>query len=60
MKKIVSIILAFLTALTMAMPAMAEEADANAPKYVFMFIGDGMGSPQISMAEYYKGNFVLP
>lgn len=60
MKKIVSIILAFLTVLTMAMPAMAEEADADAPKYVFMFIGDGMGSPQISMAEYYKGTMENP
>lgn len=30
------------------------------PKYVFMFIGDGMGSPQISTAQYYLGTLQHP
>ena len=38
----------------------AEEAsnsswDGKTPKYIFMFIGDGMSFPQIQAAQYYKG-----
>jgi len=28
----------------------------KAPKYIFMFIGDGMGLPQIQAAQVYEGN----
>ena len=34
------------------------------PKYVFLFIGDGMGTAQIQSARFYKGtvdnNLLLP
>lgn len=29
--------------------------DGSAPKYVFLFIGDGMSSPQINAAEIFEG-----
>lgn len=33
---------------------------AASPKYIFLFIGDGMGVPQIALAsEYAKGNLAL-
>lgn len=37
--------------------ATSESAKYNgkAPKYIFMFIGDGMSFPQIQVAQYYKG-----
>ena len=28
----------------------------SAPKYIFMFIGDGMGFAQINSAQVYEGN----
>jgi alkaline phosphatase len=30
-----------------------KEAEVKAPKYVFLFIGDGMSSPQIQLTNYY-------
>ena len=40
-----------------AAPATAEEAPAEAaagtPKYIFLFIGDGMSYPQIQSTNYY-------
>ena len=59
MKRILSMVLAVLM-VAFAVPALAESAETTVPKYVFMFIGDGMGSPQISMAEYYKGTIENP
>ena len=44
MKKILTLLLA-LTMLLACVPGMANETAA--PKYVFMFIGDGMGNPQV-------------
>ena len=38
---------------------MAEEA-AVTPKYVFMFIGDGMVNPQVTATQYYKGAVANP
>ena len=35
----------------------AYTTDAS-PKYVFMFIGDGMSSPQTNAAQVYNGNNV--
>ncbi len=53
MKKLVSLILACLLCLT-ALPAFAEQS-ASAPKYVFLFIGDGMSYPQFQAAADYLG-----
>ena len=40
-------------------PVVAAASSANyngkTPKYIFMFIGDGMSFPQIQAAQYYKG-----
>ncbi|HAX74180.1 MAG TPA: alkaline phosphatase [Firmicutes bacterium] len=33
-----------------------EQSEAKTPKYVFMFIGDGMSPVQINAAQVYKGN----
>lgn len=37
------------------LPVFAEEAAATAPKYVFLFIGDGMSYPQIQTTADYLG-----
>ena len=31
------------------------EASAAAPKYIFLFIGDGMGNEQVQVTSFYKG-----
>lgn len=41
-------------AIAPSFPALADEAPA-APKYVFLFIGDGMGAEQVQVASYFKG-----
>ena len=59
-RKLNAIILALCLLLTLvgtSVPALGESA---APKYVFMFIGDGMGSPQISATQYYLGTLENP
>lgn len=38
---------------------LAQDA-AVTPKYVFMFIGDGQASPQITTAQYYLGTLQNP
>ena len=46
-----------------AAPADTSAAEENGlldflvkkPKYIFLFIGDGMGLPQIQSASFYKG-----
>ena len=60
MKKILALILALTLALGMTAVATAEAAPAKTPKYVFMFIGDGMGSPQINATQYYLGTLQNP
>lgn len=35
--------------------ASGASFSGKTPKYIFMFIGDGMSFPQIQAAEYYKG-----
>lgn len=57
MKKLVSLILACLLCLT-ALPVLAEET-AAAPKYVFLFIGDGMSYPQFQVAADYLDALAL-
>ena len=53
MKRILALCCALVLALGMLGCATAEEAAT--PKYVFMFIGDGMGSPQVSATQYFLG-----
>lgn len=54
-KKIASLLLAGAMTCAMAVPAMAAEEAATAavPKYVFLFIGDGMSYPQVQSTNYY-------
>ena len=59
MKRLFAALLA-LALLVCAVPAMAEEAAPAAPKYVFMFIGDGMGNPQVTATQYYLGALENP
>lgn len=59
MKRILALLCALVLALGAAGCAVAEEA-AKTPKYVFMFIGDGMGSPQVSATQYYMGTLENP
>ncbi len=58
MKKLLTLLCAMVMLLSCA-PAMAEDA-ANVPKYVFMFIGDGMGNPQVAATQYYLGSIDNP
>ncbi len=58
MKKLLSLLCAMVMLLSCA-PAMAEDA-ASVPKYVFMFIGDGMGNPQVAATQYYLGSIDNP
>ena len=59
MKKLISLICILALALACIPAATAEEAAAT-PKYVFMFIGDGMGNPQVTATQYYKGAVANP
>lgn len=58
-KKILSLLLCAAMLLT-SCAALAEEAVTAAPKYVFMFIGDGQGLPQINATQYYLGTLANP
>lgn len=55
MKKLLLIVLTL--ALLVSAAALAETA---VPKYVFMFIGDGMGNPQVAATQYYLGSIQNP
>lgn len=57
MKKWFLIALALMLAL-MSTCVLAD--DSTAPKYVFMFIGDGMGNPQVAATQYYLGSIENP
>lgn len=53
--------LAILCALVLALGCVSATAEENtAPKYVFMFIGDGMGNPQVTATQYYLGSIQHP
>ncbi len=58
MKKAISLLLALV--LTLACTAAFADDMAKTPKYVFMFIGDGMGSPQVTATQYYLGAIENP
>ena len=63
MKKITAVLAALLIVLSAVSAAGSMETESairayteNAsPKYVFMFIGDGMSSPQTNSAQVYNG-----
>ena len=57
MKKFLAILCALALCL-MCATAMAE--GESHPKYVFMFIGDGMGNPQVTATQYYLGSIENP
>ena len=38
-----------------ATAAFADEAATATPKYIFLFIGDGMGNEQVQIASFFKG-----
>ncbi len=57
MKKFLSLLCAMALLLS-CVPALAEEN--TVPKYVFMFIGDGMGNPQVAATQYYLGSVANP
>ena len=54
-KKISAILLTAAMTLSCAIPAQAVAAaeETAAPKYIFLFIGDGMSYPQIQTTNYY-------
>ncbi|MDD3335800.1 MAG: alkaline phosphatase [Eubacteriales bacterium] len=58
MKKWLSLLCALLMLLG-CLPAFAEAAPTT-PKYVFLFIGDGMGNPQVAATQYYEGTLANP
>ncbi len=58
MKKIVALLCALVLCIG-CLPVMAEETTTH-PKYVFMFIGDGMGNPQVTATQYYLGSIQNP
>ena len=58
LRKTLALICVFVLALS-GISAVAEET-ATAPKYVFMFIGDGMGNPQVAATQYYLGTLQNP
>ena len=55
--------LAFLCALLLmlgSIPALGLAEGESTPKYVFLFIGDGMGNPQVTATQYYEGSVANP
>ena len=59
MKRFIAILCTLALMLACMPIALAEEAQP-APKYVFMFIGDGMGNPQVTATQYYLGAIENP
>ena len=55
-KKVAAVLLAAVNAMSFGTAGVqAEEAGSvEAPKYVFLFIGDGMSYPQIQLTNYFK------
>lgn len=49
MKRIIALLLCFIFILPLS---SCREAEEGTPKYVFMFVGDGMGMSAVSLTEY--------
>ncbi len=58
MKKLTALFLAF--ALLLSCGLALAEGETQKAKYVFFFIGDGMSSPQTTLAQYYLGTKTNP
>ncbi|HHT15476.1 MAG TPA: alkaline phosphatase [Clostridiales bacterium] len=58
-KKLIAMLLVLVMTLSLTGMALAEEP-AKEAKYVFFFIGDGMGSPQITATRYFLGTLANP
>ncbi len=48
------------TSFTQSAYGATDEYTGKAPKYVFLFIGDGMSTPQVNSAQMYLGNKLKP
>ncbi|MFW6001588.1 MAG: alkaline phosphatase, partial [Halanaerobium sp.] len=48
-----SLILTLLITMLLTAAVFSSGAEAEKPKYVFFFIGDGLSSAQATLAEYY-------
>ena len=63
MKRITAVLMTFLLLVSAVFAnggaetesVIREYAENASPKYVFMFIGDGMSSPQTNSAQVYNG-----
>ena len=53
-KKVGALLLvAAMAVCTVAVHGMAAEEGTKTPKYIFLFIGDGMSYPQVQTTNYY-------
>ena len=55
LKPVAALLLAFAVVCSLALCALPSAAAENAPKYVFLFIGDGMTYSQFQLAASYQG-----
>lgn len=56
MKRILALLCSVMLLMACVLPvAGLAETAAKTPKYVFLFIGDGMGTPQVTATQYYLG-----
>ena len=56
MKRLISVLILLLTLCSCAGKIGQESLPSAQPKYVFLFIGDGMAMPQVNAAEAYLGD----
>lgn len=55
--QLMGLLLAVMMVMAICVPSSAQKTtEIKAPKYVFMFIGDGLGASQRSIAEVYQQN----
>lgn len=59
-KRLGSLLMAIICLVLFMSQTVLAETVNTVPKYVFMFIGDGQGSPQIGAAQYYMGTLQNP
>lgn len=57
MRRALSLVIVLVMVAALGAPAGAqrETQEARGPRYIFLFIGDGMSYPQIQAASYYMG-----
>jgi alkaline phosphatase len=61
-KKSAALLCALVLLAAFAFPSagLAKKKATATPKYVFLFIGDGMSTPQVTAAQYYLGSVNSP